>query len=73
MPLTDTKFLTSPNITLKTTPAVLHELAEKVWNIENLLRIGLFIIALTSIVQVADVCSYALRRYLENNEEELLI
>ncbi len=26
---------------------------------------------LTSMVQVADVCSYALRRYLENNEEVL--
>jgi hypothetical protein len=26
---------------------------------------------LTSMVQIADLCSYALRRYLENNEEEL--
>ena len=27
--------------------------------------------SLTSMIQIADVCSYAIRRYLENNEEEL--
>ena len=27
--------------------------------------------ALTRMVQIADLCSYALRRYLENNEEIL--
>ena len=26
---------------------------------------------LTSLVQISDLCSYALRRYLENGEEEL--
>jgi hypothetical protein len=40
--------------------------------IEHIIETPLFVDSqLTSIVQVADVCSYALRRYLENHEEEL--
>lgn len=40
--------------------------------IKNIIETPLFVDSqLTSIVQVADVCSYALRRYLENHEEEL--
>ena len=41
--------------------------------IENIIETPLFVDSeLTSMVQVADLCAYALRRYLENGEEELL-
>lgn len=41
-------------------------------DIENLVETPLFVDSqLTSMVQVADLCSYALRRYLENDENEL--
>jgi len=41
-------------------------------NIENIIETPLFVNSeLTSMVQVADLCAYALRRYLENSEEEL--
>lgn len=41
-------------------------------SIENIIETPLFVDSqLTSMVQIADVCAYALRRYLENNEEEL--
>lgn len=41
-------------------------------NVENIIETPLFVDSrLTSMVQVADVCCYALRRYLENDEEEL--
>ncbi|MBN2005391.1 MAG: DUF3800 domain-containing protein [Anaerolineae bacterium] len=40
--------------------------------ITNIIETPLFVDSqLTSMVQIADVCAYALRRYLENNEEEL--
>lgn len=44
-----------------------------VWTtIKNLIETPLFVDSqLTSMVQIADVCAYALRRYLENNDEEL--
>lgn len=41
-------------------------------NIKNIIETPLFVDSqLTSMVQIADLCSYALRRYLENNESEL--
>lgn len=41
-------------------------------DIENLVETPLFVDSqLTSMVQVADLCGYALRRYLENGEETL--
>lgn len=41
--------------------------------IDNIIETPLFVDSqLTSMVQVADLCAYALRRYLEKNEEELL-
>ena len=40
--------------------------------IENIIETPLFVDSeLTSMVQIADVCSYSLRRYLENNETTL--
>lgn len=40
--------------------------------IDNIIETPLFVDSqLTSMVQIADVCAYALRRYLENNEDEL--
>ena len=41
-------------------------------DIKNIIETPLFVNSeLTSMVQVADVCAYALRRYLENSDEEL--
>ena len=41
-------------------------------DINRLIETPLFVDSeLTRMVQVADLCSYALRRYLENNEEDL--
>lgn len=41
-------------------------------DIKNIIETPLFVDSqLTSMVQIADVCAYALRRYLENGEEEL--
>jgi hypothetical protein len=41
-------------------------------NIANIIETPLFVdSALTSLVQIADLCSYSLRRYLENNETAL--
>jgi hypothetical protein len=41
-------------------------------NISNIIETPLFVDSqLTGMVQVADLCAYALRRYLENNEDEL--
>ena len=41
-------------------------------NIEKIIETPLFVDShLTSMVQMADTCSYALRRYLENDEAEL--
>lgn len=40
--------------------------------VKNLIETPLFVDSqLTSMVQIADVCAYALRRYLENGEDEL--
>lgn len=40
--------------------------------IKNIVETPLFVDSqLTSMVQIADLCAYALRRYLENNESEL--
>lgn len=40
--------------------------------VENIIETPLFVNSeLTSMVQIADLCAYALRRYLENNEEDL--
>jgi len=40
--------------------------------VNNIIETPLFVDSqLTSLVQVADLCSYAMRRYLENGEEEL--
>jgi hypothetical protein len=40
--------------------------------VENIIETPLFVDSqLTSMVQIADLCSYALRRYLENGEVEL--
>ena len=41
-------------------------------NVQNISETPLFVKSqLTSMVQMADLCGYALRRYLENQEEEL--
>jgi len=41
-------------------------------NIGHIIETPLFVDSdLTSMIQIADVCSYSLRRYLENKEEEL--
>jgi len=41
-------------------------------NLKNIIETPLFVNSeLTGMVQVADLCAYALRRYLENNESEL--
>lgn len=41
--------------------------------IQRIIETPLFVDSeLTSMVQVADICAYAIRRFLENNEEELL-
>ncbi len=40
--------------------------------IRNIIETPLFVDSqLTSMIQIADICSYALRRYLENDEKEL--
>jgi hypothetical protein len=40
--------------------------------IDNIIETPLFVNSqLTSMVQIADICSYSLRRYLENQEEDL--
>lgn len=41
--------------------------------LKNIIETPLFVDSeLTSMVQIADLCAYALRRYLENNEDDLL-
>jgi len=41
--------------------------------VKNIIETPLFVDSeLTSMVQIADLCAYALRRYFENNNEELL-
>ena len=41
-------------------------------NIDNIIETPLFVSSeLTSMIQLADLCSYALRRYIENGETTL--
>jgi hypothetical protein len=41
-------------------------------NISNIVETPLFVnSSLTSMIQIADLCAYAIRRYLENNETDL--
>jgi hypothetical protein len=41
-------------------------------HIDQIIETPLFVdSALTSLIQISDLCAYALRRYLENGEEEL--
>ncbi len=41
-------------------------------SIDRIIETPLFVNSeLTSMIQIADVCAYSLRRYLENSEEEL--
>lgn len=41
-------------------------------NIDRIIETPLFVNSeLTRMIQIADICAYSLRRYLENNEEEL--
>ena len=41
-------------------------------NIKHIIETPLFVDSeLTSMVQIADLCSFAIRRYLENDENEL--
>lgn len=44
-----------------------------IWtDVKRIIETPLFVNSdLTSMIQIADVCAYSLRRYLENNEEEL--
>jgi hypothetical protein len=49
-----------------------HEEGTMWTNVEAIIETPLFVDSrLTSMVQTADVCSYAIRRYLENGEDEL--
>jgi len=49
-----------------------HEQGTLWTDIKNIVETPLFVDSqLTSMVQVADLCAYALRRYLENNESDL--
>jgi hypothetical protein len=49
-----------------------HQTGTMWTKILNIIETPLFVDSqLTSMIQIADVCSYALRRYLENNEDEL--
>lgn len=49
-----------------------HEQGTLWTDIKNIVETPLFVDSqLTSMVQVADLCAYALRRYLENNENDL--
>jgi hypothetical protein len=51
---------------------VFHQRGTFWTNIANIIETPLFVDSqLTSMVQIADLCGYALRRYLENGEEEL--
>ena len=51
---------------------VFHDNGTLWTQIENIIETPLFVDSqLTSMIQIADVCAYALRRYLENNESVL--
>lgn len=50
-----------------------HKTGTEWTQLKNIIETPLFVdSALTSMVQIADLCAYALRRYLENNEDDLL-
>jgi hypothetical protein len=50
-----------------------HKLGTKWTALPNIIETPLFVNSeLTSMVQLADLCSYAVRRYLENNEQDLI-
>src|SRR5262249_4335152 len=50
-----------------------HTSGKTLWtDVERIIETPLFVDSrLTRLVQVADLCSYALRRYVENNESDL--
>lgn len=49
-----------------------HEKGTMWTDVEAIIETPLFVDSqLTSMVQIADLCAYAIRRYLENNEDEL--
>jgi hypothetical protein len=65
----------NPTIAQKLTSLMIHfHLNGTLWTkIKNIIETPLFVDSqLTSMVQAADMCSYALRRYFENNEDWLL-
>lgn len=64
----------NPTISKRLTELMLmfHKSGTLWTNIHNIIETPLFVDSeLTSMVQIADICSYALRRYLENNEDLL--
>ena len=50
-----------------------HKKGTTLWtDLKNIIETPLFVDSeLTSLIQIADLCSYAIRRYLENDEKEL--
>jgi len=49
-----------------------HDKGTRWASIDQIIETPLFVDSqLTSMIQIADLCAYALRRYLENNEEDL--
>ena len=49
-----------------------HQMGTLWTNVDNIIETPLFVDSeLTGMVQIADLCAYALRRYLENGEEDL--
>lgn len=65
----------NPTISTRLTELMLrfHKAGGTLWTkVQNIIETPLFVDSkLTSMVQIADLCSYALRRYLENNETRL--
>jgi hypothetical protein len=64
----------NPTVSKKLTDLMIsfHKKGTLWTNISNIIETPLFVDSkLTSMVQAADICSYALRRYLENNEKDL--
>lgn len=65
----------NPTVAKKHTELVrcFHKMGTSWTNLTNIIETPLFVdSALTSMVQIADLCAYALRRYLENGEDDLL-
>jgi hypothetical protein len=64
----------NPTVALKHTELMkqFHQKGTLWTTVNNIIETPLFVDSkLTSMIQAADVCAYALRRYLENGEEEL--